>query len=68
MADTDVVATGTSTPLLTPHAFPVDENSLRPQLMEPVVLAKVLVTAVVRADHLVVQTATPSQLASAAVL
>jgi hypothetical protein len=69
MAGTDVAATGTSTPVLTAQAFPVDENSLSPQLMELAVLVKVAFTAEVRAGHLALQPVEPrAQFESADVL
>jgi hypothetical protein len=55
MADTDVAEMATSTPLLSPHPLPVEENNLSPQLMEPDVLPRVAVTAEVRAGQRVVQ-------------
>ena len=69
IALTDVVAIGTSTPLVTPQAFPVEEYSLSPQLMEPDMLPSVAFTAEVRAGHLPVQSVAPvAQFASADVL
>jgi hypothetical protein len=69
MAGTDVVEIAISTPLLTPQAFPVDENSLSPQLMELAVLVKVAFTAEVRAGHLALQVVEPlAQFESAEVL
>jgi hypothetical protein len=69
IALTEVVAMATSTPLLTPQAVPVEENSLRPQRIEPEVLLSVALTAAVRAGHLPVQSVAPvAQFASAEVL
>ena len=66
---TDVVVMATSTPLLSPQAFPVEENSLSPQLMEPDALLSVAFTAEVRAGHLPVQSVAPvAQFESAEVL
>ena len=60
MADTEVVETGTSTPLPTVHPSPLEVYNLSPQLMEPVVALKVAFMAVVRAVQRVVQFAVSS--------
>ena len=65
MTSPELAPTGTSTPLSTPQrAFPGDENSLRPQAIEPAVSLKVAVTAEVKADHLGMQPDMPVQSAS----
>jgi hypothetical protein len=50
---------GTSTTVVTPQPLPVEEYSLRPQLMEPDVPLSVAFTAEVRAGHRAVQFVEP---------
>jgi hypothetical protein len=59
IAATDVVRDLNLNAAADPTGIPVEENSLRPQLMEPDVLVSVAFTAEVRAGHRAVQLVEP---------